>query len=239
MQTKEEVRIRQGEYYLKNRKKISAWQKEYNQRPGTRLRNKLREQTPECKETKRRYNQRLDVKARKKITTKEWKIRNPQKVRLMAMRYINRHPDRIKEYKKRPEVIERLKEQREKYKTDPIYLKRIKERGKKYRIKNKEKIREWEEKYYSDPNNRIKRIKRVKLKKYNLTQTEYNQMYQDHDGKCSVCEVKNKLVIDHIHNEDKTVRGLLCHNCNSMLGFASDNEEILEKAIRYLNKETK
>lgn len=46
-----------------------------------------------------------------------------------------------------------------------------------------------------------------------------------------------KLHIDHCHATGK-VRGLLCPNCNKMLGYAFDNLDILRNAIAYLQKPT-
>ena len=43
------------------------------------------------------------------------------------------------------------------------------------------------------------------------------------------------LYVDHCHKTN-TLRDLLCHQCNSFLGHAKDNIEILQKAIDYLHK---
>lgn len=48
-------------------------------------------------------------------------------------------------------------------------------------------------------------------------------------------ENRNGLFIDHNHETGK-IRQLLCLNCNTLLGHASDDIEILTKAIIYLNK---
>jgi hypothetical protein len=43
-------------------------------------------------------------------------------------------------------------------------------------------------------------------------------------------------VIDYDNHALGTVRGLLCNRCNTILGMARDNIEILKQAIAYLNK---
>lgn len=58
-------------------------------------------------------------------------------------------------------------------------------------------------------------------------------------NKCEICnkellEVSEKF-IDHCHVTNK-VRGVLCSQCNSILGFSKDNILILENAIKYLQK---
>lgn len=59
---------------------------------------------------------------------------------------------------------------------------------------------------------------------------------------CSLPESKNHsrsgkilpLSVDHCHQTNK-VRGLLCSQCNLMLGLANDNIEKLLSAVSYLS----
>ena len=76
--------------------------------------------------------------------------------------------------------------------------------------------------------------------KYKLTQDEVNIMYLSQDKKCKICgdiyediSQHGGLYIDHCHNTGK-VRGLLCRNCNNLLGVTKDNVLILQEAINYL-----
>ena len=48
------------------------------------------------------------------------------------------------------------------------------------------------------------------------------------------CGSGRRLAVDHNHTTGK-VRGLLCSNCNTLLGKAKDNVNILQAAIDYLN----
>ena len=80
---------------------------------------------------------------------------------------------------------------------------------------------------------------------YGLSLEDYNFLLEKQDNKCAICECNefenrwtnknNKLpfVVDHCHTTNK-VRGLLCDNCNLMIGHAKDNIETLTKAIKYL-----
>mgnify|MGYP001580277065 CR=1 FL=1 len=57
---------------------------------------------------------------------------------------------------------------------------------------------------------------------------------------CEICGIGGEstskgLCIDHDHALD-TTRGLLCSNCNSILGHSQDNQRILAKSIEYLSK---
>jgi len=78
-------------------------------------------------------------------------------------------------------------------------------------------------------------------KKYKITLEEYNEMLVKQNGKCAVCftnkpKGKGGLHVDHDHRTGK-VRGLLCHSCNSIAGYADDNIELLEALIAYLKRE--
>ena len=76
-----------------------------------------------------------------------------------------------------------------------------------------------------------------KLKKYSLTQEDYTKILLEQNGRCAICnclpEDNISLSVDHSHITGN-VRGLLCRQCNFMLGHARDNIEILKKGIKYL-----
>lgn len=78
---------------------------------------------------------------------------------------------------------------------------------------------------------------------FGITLEKYNEMHASQNGVCAICgnpetiERNGKprwLAVDHCHDSQK-VRGLLCGNCNPMIGYAKDNIQVLEKAITYLN----
>lgn len=80
---------------------------------------------------------------------------------------------------------------------------------------------------------------------YGMSISDYAEMYRMQDGKCAICHQpelsKDRhrnvrvLAVDHCHRTG-VVRELLCYSCNSMLGQARDNAEILSAGIAYLNK---
>ena len=75
-------------------------------------------------------------------------------------------------------------------------------------------------------------------RKYNLTQSDYNDMLRKQNYSCDICgmDVDGKLFVDHNHVTGN-VRGLLCRACNTGLGNFVDNEYLLLSAILYLQKE--
>lgn len=81
------------------------------------------------------------------------------------------------------------------------------------------------------------------LKNYNILPERYEEMILEQSGLCAICnnpppgthKNNQKLYVDHDHNTS-AVRGLLCHYCNSLLGHAMDNINILESSINYLRR---
>lgn len=78
------------------------------------------------------------------------------------------------------------------------------------------------------------------FKKYGLTQEQIILMHEERNSKCDICGNStdhryDKLCVDHCHSTGN-VRGLLCFSCNTLLGNAKDNVDILKKAIDYLEK---
>ena len=79
---------------------------------------------------------------------------------------------------------------------------------------------------------------------YGLDWETYQRLNEQHGGLCGICRkastnrwrgVPRSLSVDHSHSTG-AVRGLLCECCNLMLGYANDNIEVLEAAIRYLKR---
>lgn len=76
-----------------------------------------------------------------------------------------------------------------------------------------------------------------KLKKYKSTVLEYEALLKEQEH-CAICRATDKkLVIDHNHETNK-FRGLICRECNLMLGFSRDDISTLMNAIEYLQKHT-
>ncbi len=74
-------------------------------------------------------------------------------------------------------------------------------------------------------------------RKYNINKEQLESLILIQDNRCPICNKSfhfiKRFCVDHDH-KTKKVRGLLCSHCNSLLGFAKDNIEILKKAIKYL-----
>lgn len=88
--------------------------------------------------------------------------------------------------------------------------------------------------------------KRHRLKSHGLSEERWNEIFEGQDRACAVCknsypDSKRVWHIDHDHSCcdkpkscGKCVRGILCGNCNSMLGHEKDSIFRLNNAVSYL-----
>lgn len=73
---------------------------------------------------------------------------------------------------------------------------------------------------------------------YGISLVQFKILNGAQGGQCKICGgpptgKMKRLCVDHCHISGN-IRGLLCRACNSLLGHAKDNPEILKKAIAYL-----
>lgn len=73
------------------------------------------------------------------------------------------------------------------------------------------------------------------VRKYGITQVEYDQLLISQGSACAICkrQQSKSFDVDHDHSTGH-VRGLLCTNCNRMIGHAADSPERLRIAAKYL-----
>lgn len=149
----------------------------------------------------------------KTIQLKEWKLKNPEKVKKNNWNYNNKKSriDRLKEYRQ-------------------VEKNRIRERasGVRYRERNPDVAK----------NGHLKRNFNITLQQYkDMLESQNNGC--DICGKQETEKTRTgkikELAVDHCHITGK-VRGLLCFRCNSALGKFDDSVDILKKAFLYLEK---
>ena len=81
-----------------------------------------------------------------------------------------------------------------------------------------------------------------RFKRHNITKEIYENLLNQHSGKCWICKTSDATHIDHDHSCcsggwscGKCIRGVLCSNCNTAIGLLKDSQDLLEEAKRYLN----
>lgn len=80
------------------------------------------------------------------------------------------------------------------------------------------------------------------IKRYGITVRDYDYRLAIQNHTCAICFAphrpdlhRGRLVVDHDHKGGR-VRGLLCDDCNKVLGFAKDRSDVLERAAVYLRR---
>lgn len=95
--------------------------------------------------------------------------------------------------------------------------------------------------YASDKEYRQKIRGRELYRKYKITQQEYDDLLEKQGGVCKICKQlrpwrgSTTLHVDHCHQSGR-VRGLLCHFCNSLLGYTGEDIAVPRAAIEYLRE---
>jgi hypothetical protein len=92
------------------------------------------------------------------------------------------------------------------------------------------------------------RVRKYAISKYGITLEKYKEILINQNNACAICKrhkslFTKELHVDHNHSccQGKTscgkcVRGILCPECNMMIGLSKDSVETLKHAIIYLDK---
>jgi hypothetical protein len=74
---------------------------------------------------------------------------------------------------------------------------------------------------------------------FGITLAQFNAVNEFQSGLCAICDnppngkYDHTLYVDHDHKTGR-IRGLICDNCNVVLGRVNDSSEILSRMITYL-----
>jgi hypothetical protein len=103
-----------------------------------------------------------------------------------------------------------------------IHKEKRNETARNYSLKNKDKIASYK-----------------RLKKYGLSEENFQSMLKTQGGKCYSCLApfsnETRIEVDHSHFTGE-VRGLLCGKCNRGVGFFDDNPDRLDRAANYVER---
>lgn len=161
----------------------------------------------------------MDIAEKKKRRTeyaRKWRKANPEKVIANRRKHHEYNNERVKKWAmdNPDKVKERYrKNNARRYEEDP------------------EKCRRLSREYYH--NNKLKVKDKRMRKKYGISLEEYKDMLET---SCPICGRSFGEYTPHVDHDHKTgkVRGIICRNCNLMLGRFKDDVNILLNAIEYL-----
>lgn len=111
------------------------------------------------------------------------------------------------------------------------------------RKRNPKTVLSYNQRYYAE--NRDRLLAQTRLRRYGLTPEAFDAMLEEQDGACAICvtpfEDTRDMRIDHDHaccpgrtTCGKCIRGILCHRCNSGLGYFNDDPARIRAAATYL-----
>jgi hypothetical protein len=77
-------------------------------------------------------------------------------------------------------------------------------------------------------------------RQYGISPSDYVRLLQRAEDKCEGCgktkeDNGKNLTVDHNHTTGK-VRGILCHSCNSVVGFTDESPKVLRRLASYLEE---
>jgi len=117
-----------------------------------------------------------------------------------------------------------------------------------YRIAHKEEIRAKKKAYYITHREEERAYRRVNRKKirarwiereHGLSRMALDALLEKQGDVCAICGTAEwgpqGPMVDHDHITGQ-IRGILCHHCNAMLGFAKDRRDILSRAAEYIER---
>jgi len=212
------------QWYEKNKERLKQQQKEYSEKNKEKI-------------NQRRKEYREKNKEKVSNEKKQWYENNKERILEKRKEYYEVNKERINEYKKSWYLKNHLREIQKRRTYRKLNIDAIKAGKKlyliKYPMRNALKCRDWKRR------NPLWQRKHI-LKKYNLTQIEYEQLLTLQNNSCYICGIKQNMIkknlcVDHDHATGK-VRGLLCVKCNTLLGLCQDSISILQKSIEYLTK---
>jgi hypothetical protein len=129
-------------------------------------------------------------------------------------------------------------------------------RQRQWREANPERAREIYQKNnvkrLADPEFRRRKREAEVARNYGITPEEFRALEAAQGGLCAICQQPPRgkspgkayageprrdatLHVDHCHTSGR-VRGLLCGNCNTMIGLAGEDSKVLLAAVEYLEK---
>jgi hypothetical protein len=117
---------------------------------------------------------------------------------------------------------------------------RARKRGRQYDAEHKSETAERGKRWFSDSNNRDRKISSEAQRLYGITLEDKKQMYDEQQGICPVCsfplpEDFRSACVDHDHRTDR-VRQLLHRKCNMLVGVEENQPGTCDAIKSYLEK---
>ncbi len=130
-----------------------------------------------------------------------------------------------------------LTEKRQRYLADPAT---VKARVKRWQQENPERVNAYRRARRLEPEVKMRERAGHLKRKYGITVGQYDEMLAAQGGGCCICGRPPRedvsLHVDHDHSTGE-VRGILCFRCNNALADFQDDQQLLQKAAAYLDRQ--
>ena len=136
-----------------------------------------------------------------------WYHRNKERVKARSKLWAAANPEKVKAKRARHHAL---------------YPGRIRALSKAWRLRNPDKVKD-----------------AYLRRKFGITLDQFKALNEFQSGLCAICDgppngkYDHTLYVDHDHRTGR-VRGLLCDNCNVVLGRVDDSPDLLSRMISYL-----
>ena len=99
--------------------------------------------------------------------------------------------------------------------------------------------------YKGYPSHSREAKRRARLKELGWTPEMFQKVWEEQNGVCLICgkslnldlkQNESRACADHEHIEPPRPRGILCTNCNAMIGQAKEDPIILRAGAEYIEK---
>jgi hypothetical protein len=116
---------------------------------------------------------------------------------------------------------------------DPETIERVRARGRRYYHAHKELMKMRAIQYKKDKPRQA--VGYGMRRRYGVGLEKYDNLLHTQSGRCAICnDTMSDPHVDHCHTIGR-IRGLLCGNCNRMLGCARDSRLNLLAGVAYLD----
>jgi hypothetical protein len=179
--------------------------------------------------------------------------------------YVERERARKRELQARrradPVKKARMDAEKKRYEATPDNRKKKRERKALWVAENRSKVAEYKQAWTAENRDKVSAYNvaymsdyvkteaytqskhRSRMKRYQITDADFNALWENQDGCCAICKVKlqprgrskHSAAIDHNH-KTREVRGVLCRGCNHGIGSLGDSPSILISAANYLTE---
>jgi len=95
--------------------------------------------------------------------------------------------------------------------------------NKNWRLRNPDRVKAIKQRHYAHNKDTYRNANLIR--KYGINLERFNQMLAEQNGVCAIC-LKASAKAYHVDHDHKTgsVRGVLCHQCNTSLGWFEANK---------------